>query len=256
MNGATTPSPEGGRRAVPASEAVRCTRGRVPGTTPGPEHFPVLPAGAAAAVLRTPRLLLAPVTSADLEPLFRLHADPAAYALDSTEPLTTRAQMRWVLGQWTAHWQRYGEGYRTVRPNPAHTGSTPRGRRLFGVVGLSVLEGEDRGSLSAYWRLDPARQGQGIATEAMRAVLAAARLRAREARTAGPDRSAQEALPEEIVVVTAARNAPSRALAARLGFTPAPTKRRVPGGRAGDVLLTLPGPGADAGPHDPGVPDS
>jgi len=41
--------------------------------------------------------------------------------------------------------------------------------------------------------------------------------------------------------VTASQNAPSRALAQRLGFRPAPPGRPVPGGREGDVLLVRPG---------------
>lgn len=175
--------------------------------------------------VRTPRLQLAPVTSHDLEELFALHADPRAFAQDLTEPLTELAQMRWVLGQWTESWQRHGTGYLTVRargtemrPDPPE--DLPSG--LLGVVGLTPLEFEGREVLSAYWRLAPAATGRGVATEAMRAVLAHPRL---------------GALEHEVFAVTAAGNAPSLTLAERLGFVPVPSDHEVPGGRPGDVLL-------------------
>ena len=98
---------------------------------------------------------------------------------------------------------------------------------LLGVVGLVPLsdgDGADGAVLSAYWRLSPEVTGRGVATEAMRAVLGAL--------------DADSA--PEIVAITARGNAPSLALAARLGFVPAPPDRPVPGGRGGDVLLLLP----------------
>ncbi|WP_172805762.1 GNAT family N-acetyltransferase [Brachybacterium sp. P6-10-X1] len=167
----------------------------------------------------TPRLRLAPVSSADLAELFDLHADPRAFAEDLTEPLTELAQMRWVLGQWIDSWRRHGTGYLTVRPRATGDGRRP----LLGVVGLTPLTGEQ--ALSAYWRLDPAATGHGLATEAMSAVLARPALGARH---------------HEVLAVTAAENLPSRALAARLGFSPAPPDRPVPGDRPRDVLLIRP----------------
>lgn len=234
MHGAATPSFDGGRRAV---------------------------------LLRTERLLLAPVAESDLEELFALHANPLAFADDLTEPLTDREQMRWVLQQWIRAWQEHGTGYLTVRPTAA---GSVRGRTaddgtaagampgtadddtaagtaaadtaaravartapdnaaagalttrdpLLGVVGLTPLTFEGRHVLSAYWRLDPAVTGRGIATEAARAVLADPRLGARD---------------QKVIAVTAAGNRPSLALAARLGFLR--SEQEAPGGRTGDVLL-------------------
>ncbi|GAA1485935.1 GNAT family N-acetyltransferase [Brachybacterium fresconis] len=208
MHGAAIPSFDGDRRAVRPS---------------------------AVSPVRTPRLHLAPVCSNDLEELFALHADPCAFAEDLTEPLTEVAQMRWVLGRWLESWERHGTGYLTVRPRAedgsAH-GSTDDGasragaRRdgpLLGVVGITPLE--DERALSAYWRLDPAATGHGLATEAMSAVLAHPALGARH---------------HEVLAVTAAANRPSRALAARLGFSPAPSGRPVPGDRSDDILLIRP----------------
>ncbi|RCS81630.1 N-acetyltransferase [Brachybacterium alimentarium] len=221
VHGAATPSFDGGRRAV---------------------------------LLRTERLLLAPVAESDLEELFALHANPLAFADDLTEPLTDREQMRWVLQQWIRAWQEHGTGYLTVRPtavgsvrgrtaddgtaadtttadtaaraaartapdNAAARALTTRDS-LLGVVGLTPLTFEGGHVLSAYWRLDPAVTGCGIATEAARAVLADPRLGARD---------------QKVIAVTAAGNRPSLALAARLGFLR--SEQEAPGGRTGDVLL-------------------
>ncbi|GAA4520973.1 GNAT family N-acetyltransferase [Brachybacterium paraconglomeratum] len=188
----------------------------------------------------------------DLEDLFALHADPRAFAEDSTDPLSDRDQMRWVLTQWIEGWESHGRGYLSVRArasaqdrntaqdrNAAHDQGSARARAggstlraspaapsgLLGVVGLAVLESAGQSLLSAYWRLDPAATGRGVASEAMSAVLTDPRC--------GPR-------GREVVAVTAASNLPSRSLAARLGFHPAPAQRPVPGGREGDVLLVRP----------------
>lgn len=116
-----------------------------------------------------------------------------------------------------------------------------------------------RTMLSAYWRLSPEVTGRGVATEAMRAVLealpAGARRgphaagsdtgthdgRALDDATALDDSTVQDdrTVPFEIVAITDRGNTASLALAARLGFRPAPPGRPVPGGRADDVLLLL-----------------
>ena len=199
-DGAVIPSPEGDRRAVGMSG------------------------------LATARLQLSSVADGDLEELFALHADPRAFAEDLTAPLTGREQMRWVLAQWMRSWQEHGTGYLTVRAreagprsgSPLPPSGPPLPRGLLGVVGLTPLEHRGRRALSAYWRLAPAATGRGVATEAMAAVLADPHLGAHD---------------HEVVAVTAAGNRPSRALAARLGFVPAPPDRGVPGGRDGDILL-------------------
>ena len=199
MHGAAPPSFDGGRRAV---------------------------------LLRTERLLLAPVAESDLEELFALHANPLAFADDLTEPLTDREQMRWVLQQWIQAWKQHGIGYLTVRADTAGSawartaaedtvaGALTVRDPLLGVVGLTPLALEGEQVLSAYWRLDPAVTGRGIATEAVRAVLADPRLGARD---------------QKVIAVTAAGNRPSLALAARLGFLR--SEQEAPGGRMGDVLL-------------------
>ncbi|ATG50366.1 hypothetical protein CFK38_01630 [Brachybacterium vulturis] len=246
-DGAVIPSPDGDRRAV---------------LLPGPDQLE----------LCTPRLRLRPVAEHELEELLVLHADPRAFAEDLTEPLTDRAQMRWVLGRWRESWVEHGVGYLSVRAHrpsgssandgfptaagpseAALPGAATPGERaplpegLLGVVGLTPLGAEHPTVLSAYWRLSPAATGRGVASEAMRAVLTHPQLGGRtggsSGRTGGSgggdgDRGDGGA---EIIAVTAADNRPSRALASRLGFVPAPPERPVPGGRAGDVLLVLAG---------------
>lgn len=221
--GAAIPSPDEERRAVGASGGGGAGEARA------------ADGGASARVLLTSRLRLAPVAAADEAELFALHADPRAFAEDSTAPLTDPAQMRWVLAQWRESWARHGIGYVCVRAREGvrPTGTRPTGARdelppgLLGVVGLSPLT-TDAGEelLSAYWRLSPAVTGRGVATEAMSALLADPHL--------GPGN-------REVVAITAAGNGPSRALAARLRFRSAPSDGPVPGGRADDVLLVRPG---------------
>nr|WP_245823012.1 GNAT family N-acetyltransferase [Brachybacterium avium] len=172
-----------------------------------------------------------------------MHADPGAFAEDLTEPLSDRAQMRWVLGRWRESWAEHGLGYLSIRAHrPAHEiagdgpppGSAPLPQGLLGVVGLTPLTTADRPALSAYWRLSPAATGRGVATEAMRAVLAHPQLGGRDGDGDGDGGA-------EIIAVTALANRASLALALRLGFVPAPPERPVPGGRGGDVLLVLAG---------------
>src|SRR5699024_2267119 len=240
--GAVIPSSDGDRRAAVVPGPARCE-------------------------LRTARLRLAPVAEHELEALLALHADPRAFAEDLTEPVTDRARMRWVLRRWRESWDRHGLGYLTVRSRPAadgtdgagapatgtadgaagaagagaaaghrdgpppHDAPAPLPTGLLGVVGLTPLALEDGTVLSAYWRLAPEATGRGVASEAMRAVLAHPQLGGRAAGS-GP----------EIIAVTAAGHRPPRTLAARLGFGPAPADRPVPGGRAGDAQRGPPGP--------------
>lgn len=217
-DGAASPSLDGGCRAV-----------RMSG------DFPLV----------TARLRLDPVGWDDLAELLALHRDPRVFTADSTAPVETAAQMRWVLGQWITCWERHGTGYLTVRARGGGEGTDgplghlPEG--LLGVVGISLLRTDAGAQRSAYWRLAPSAQGRGVAAEAMRAVLAHP--------TLGGAR--------RVIAVTATGNAPSRALAERLGFRlaqpeelasgevgtgraepgSAEPRDAVPGGRAGDVLL-------------------
>lgn len=253
-DGAAIPSPDEERRAVGASGGGN--RAEEGGGGAGRRDGEIL----------TERLRLIPVAEADEAELFALHSDPRAFVEDSTDPLTDPAQMRWVLAQWRRSRARHGLGHLAVRAREG--ADLPVG--LLGVVGLVPLSGDGeaggadrvtdpdsgrgpgggpRGAtvLSAYWRLAPEVTGRGVATEAMRAVLEALPAQVLRAVPAPDGSAAQDERPtshsgaaHEVVAITARGNAPSLALAARLGFVPAPPECPVPGGRDGDVLLLLP----------------
>ena len=221
QHGAAHPSQDGGGRAVSVS-------GHDPATAGGPTGRP-------AVRILTPRLRLTEVAESDEAELHALHSDPRAFVEDSTDPLTDRAQMRWVLAQWRESWARHGLGHLTVRAREG--AGLPGG--LLGVVGLVPLAGATTASpsgtvLSAYWRLHPEATGLGIATEAMRAVLGTL-----PTGTPHGGSTPRDGTTPEIVAITARGNTASLALASRLGFRPAPPGRPVPGGRADDVLLLL-----------------
>ncbi|MCT1910629.1 GNAT family N-acetyltransferase [Brachybacterium paraconglomeratum] len=267
-DGAAVPSPDEERRAVGASgdageHSGACGVG-------GPSSREV-------GRIRTERLRLAPVTEADEAELFALHSDPRGFLEDSTDPLTDPAQMRWVLAQWRESWERHGAGHLTVRAREGAdlpvgllgvVGLVPLARDVDRATDARRTHGPAPGAadgsgattaapartmLSAYWRLHPEVTGLGVATEAMRAVLtalpawvqrdphAADSGTAPHDRTATHDRTAPDdgTAPFDIVAITDRGNTASLALAARLGFRPAPPGRPVPGGRADDVLLLL-----------------
>lgn len=164
--------------------------------------------------LLTARLELRALVPADAGELFALHADPRAFAHDSTRPLRDRAQMQWVLGQWIAQREAQGFGYAAIRERagvrsvggPVEGDPVEDSAALVGVAGLTRRAAQDapeRTVLSAYYRLRPEAWGRGIAQEAMEALLT-------ELGRALPGAEAQ--------VVTDADNTPSRRLAERLGF--------------------------------------
>lgn len=103
--------------------------------------------------IRTERLRLRPPVAADLAPLHAIMSDPQAMAFWSTLPHASIAETRAFL-----------EGMMSVAPPDGEEFAVEHDGTFIGKVGL--------------WRfpeigfiIDPARWGQGIATEAMRAVL-------------------------------------------------------------------------------------
>ncbi|MBV7433045.1 tRNA glutamyl-Q(34) synthetase GluQRS [Dermabacteraceae bacterium TAE3-ERU5] len=149
------------------------------------------------APLRTERLLLTTVAASDLEFLTRLHSDPAAFAHDTTPPLTSPAQMAHVMEQWEERRLAGGCGYALVSL-PGADAPVP-----IGVAGLKTLPLNGEDVLNLYVRISPAHWRRGYAREALRALLA----------------QVDEAFPgKRAVIVTDAGNAPMRALSASLGF--------------------------------------
>ncbi|MGP5260074.1 GNAT family N-acetyltransferase [Brachybacterium paraconglomeratum] len=264
-DGAAVPSPDEERRAVGASGGG--TRADGGGGSAGRRDGEIL----------TERLRLTPVAEADEVELFALHSDPRAFVEDSTDPLTDPAQMRWVLAQWRESWERHGAGHLTVRAREGAdlpvgllgvVGLVPFARDVDRATDArrahdpapgaadgsgATTAAPARTMLSAYWRLSPEVTGRGVATEAMRAVLEALPAGARRGpHAAGSDTCTHDGraldngtapddgtAPFDIVAITDRGNTASLALAARLGFRPAPPGRPVPGGRADDVLLLL-----------------
>lgn len=147
--------------------------------------------------LRTERLELCSLTQADLPALWDLHTDPATWEWDLAPMPQTEATMAGVLATWIADRERHGLGYAAIRA---------RGQpQLLGVGGLTRLKLDGRELLSVYYRFFPRAQGQGYATEALRALVG----------------QADAYLPgETIAAITHEHNAPSLALAARLGLRP------------------------------------
>ncbi|MDO5663194.1 MAG: GNAT family N-acetyltransferase [Brachybacterium sp.] len=151
------------------------------------------PAGATAH-----ELILTPVSGADIAELYALHADPALFRHDSTEPLTELEQMRRVLASWMTHREQHGFGHVTVRAADDPDGS------VLGVCGASRMRLTGRDVISLYYRFSTKAQGRGVARTAVRALLA-------DLRTLLGDE-------EDIVVATDPDNQPSIRLAESLGL--------------------------------------
>jgi RimJ/RimL family protein N-acetyltransferase len=114
--------------------------------------------------LRTPRLVLRPVDTGDLDVVTRIHTDPELMRHIHSGVPHLPEQCRADLNAAEAHWRRQGCGSFVVRlPDDA----------LVGMVGFNTpawlpeaLPGHDVG-----WTVVQAHQGQGYATEAARAAL-------------------------------------------------------------------------------------
>lgn len=182
--------------------------------------------------LSTDRLVLSSLTVEDLPELYDLHADPRTYRWDPTPPVPSLAVMARVLERWIADRDRQGFGYAALRTAPGRPPGTPG--ELIGVCGLTELSLDGDDVVSVYYRLRPDAWGRGLASEALRALLAQA-----DAHLAG----------REAVIVTDPANAPSLALAGRRGFRPRPAPSRE---HPGLVVLTRPLGPVVAAPHRPG----
>lgn len=122
-----------------------------------------MPAGAAAATIETARLRLRARRLDDLEAIVAMDADPAVrrFIGGPLDPAPHRAEVRRnIVGG---------------RPEP-HASWAVEWRDRSGLLGLCGLSrSEETGGLTQIgWRLLPPAWGQGVATEAARAVLARA----------------------------------------------------------------------------------
>ncbi|MFE0461948.1 GNAT family N-acetyltransferase [Kitasatospora sp. NPDC058965] len=141
----------------------------------------------------TERLDLTAVHQGDLDPLYRINADPGGWGHDPAgrhlEPATTR---EWIARA-AARWADDGLSYWTVRLR-----GTPE------VIGIGGVQLTGRGNWNLFYRLDTAHWGHGYATEIARAGIDAAHRHS-------PD------LPVHAMILP--HNRGSRGVAERLGLT-------------------------------------
>jgi RimJ/RimL family protein N-acetyltransferase len=110
----------------------------------------------------TPRLRLRPFRESDLDDLARLYADPAVVRYLWDGRTRDRAATWREIAMFLGHLQI--RGYATLAIEERATG------QFLGECGPWYPEGWPM--LEVGWVVDPQRQGEGIATEAARAVLA------------------------------------------------------------------------------------
>ncbi|MCA5894965.1 GNAT family N-acetyltransferase [Isoptericola sp. NEAU-Y5] len=117
--------------------------------------------------ITTDHLVLAPVSTADLDDLHALHADPRVWTHFPSGRHTSREQTARQVADLAADWVRDGIGYWTAR------------RRSDGAfVGIGGVRLRAVGVLNLYYRVAVEHQGQGCAGEmAHGATAAAARAR-------------------------------------------------------------------------------
>lgn len=120
-----------------------------------------------------------PPTSADLEAVYRIHADPETNRHNPAGPMRSRADARRRLTGWLADWRREGIGYWALESS---------GVEVVGFVGVravlvrvdpleaTVLVGREPVVVfNLYYRLAPVVWGQGLAAHFGREAVALAR---------------------------------------------------------------------------------
>jgi RimJ/RimL family protein N-acetyltransferase len=154
-------------------------------------------------LIRTPRLLLRHWEEADLPAFFDIYSRDDVMRWLGTHPrraLATEDEARERLDRWIAGGRRLDPplGMWAMAPLP------PAGQQPVGTLLLMPLtdDGGPTGLVEIGWHLHPRGQGQGLATEAAEAVLAAAA-------AAGIG---------QVLALTDLDNVRSQAVAARLGM--------------------------------------
>ncbi|ONI87187.1 hypothetical protein ALI22I_22285 [Saccharothrix sp. ALI-22-I] len=166
------------------------------------------------AELRTERLTLRRPAAHDVIAVHAIHSDPAAYEHNPSDALRTHDEAAHLLRRWMAHWHDFDFGYWVVRPLDS--------QRPVGFCGVKFTEMDDRRALNLFYRFSTASWGQGVATEAARAVV----------------RWAREHLPEYPVVARVRpANTASQRVALKAGLTRAEHLDR-PGEDGPDLLFT------------------
>ncbi len=158
-------------------------------------------------LLRTDRLLLRHWEKSDLAAFFDLYSrEEVARWLGAhpRRPLATAAEAQERLGRWHEYERGLSPPFGLWAVVPCAAGALP-GHPVGTLLLLLPLSDDDgpTGLVEVGWHLHPEHQGQGLATEAARAVLALAA-------KAGID---------EVLAITDVDNAASQRVAARLGMT-------------------------------------
>jgi len=177
-------------------------------------------------LLRTDRLLLRRWDESDLAAFFALYSrEEVARWLGAhpRRPVATAAQARERLGRWREHERGLSPPFGLWAVVPCAAG--PPGRPV-GTLLLLPLSDDDgpTGLVEVGWHLHPEHQGQGLATEAARGVLALAG-------KAGID---------QVLAITDRDNAASQRVAARLGMTDEGVTERWFGLTARQYRISLP----------------
>jgi RimJ/RimL family protein N-acetyltransferase len=116
--------------------------------------------------IRTERLTLRRPEEGDVDAILRIHSDRRACEHNPSDMITVRAEAADRCRSWRAHWERHGYGYWVV----CRTGSA----RVIGFCGLKLMRLHEAPVRNLFYRFDPAVWGQGLAGEAVAAVLAGA----------------------------------------------------------------------------------
>jgi len=152
-----------------------------------------VPSEPAVAPRRTQRLILRPITAADLDALVALSVDPRVNRHRPGGP-PTRRQATEIIRDFIGHWEQDGLGYWAVQRDGA----------IVGIAGTRPILLRGHRCWNLYYRFSPAVWGQGVAGEATREAV----------------RVAREQEPERLVVArTRADNAPAIRLALAVGLT-------------------------------------
>lgn len=151
-----------------------------------------------APALTTPRLLLRPHKREDAEAIYALWNEPTVYAHITGKP-STREECWARLLRYSGLWPLLGYGYWAIEDRET--------KAYVGEAGLAdfhrMIEPSFGDTPEMGWLVSPQWQGQGLAREALEAIIEWAK-----AHIASPD----------IACMIAPENGPSLKLAARIGF--------------------------------------
>lgn len=151
------------------------------------------------ASLRTARLRLEPWNAAHLDLLARLAARPEVTRFVGDGATWDRVRSVEAHRRAMDHWEQHGWGWRAI---VERDGGAQVGLAALNVLGTPVLDAA-ADAVEIGWWIDPARQGQGYATEAALALR---------------DEAGLKLEVESVVARIQPGNTPSRRVAARLGL--------------------------------------